>query len=130
MGAKKLELETSPEGIGLRIREKRLDMDMTLTELAERAGVTPGYLSKIEHGEVRLHLELLGDIANALEIDLLDLVTDAGADEELQRLIPQFMEAGDAQVLDFLMGQPALKRAMIRVARRFLQEHKAPGKTE
>lgn len=46
-------------------------------ELALHIGITPQYLSKLEHGSARPSMDLLFTIANALEIDVIKLLETA-----------------------------------------------------
>jgi transcriptional regulator with XRE-family HTH domain len=56
--------------IGARIRELRGEGDLTLDDLAERADVSRGMLSRIERGESSPTAQLLGKICNGLGITL------------------------------------------------------------
>jgi DNA-binding XRE family transcriptional regulator len=57
--------------IGQAIRERRLALDLTQTELAERAGMTQPALSRLEAGGVVPTIPLLERISAALEADLI-----------------------------------------------------------
>ena len=57
--------------IGRAIRERRLDLGLTQTELAERAGMTQPALSRLEAGGVIPTIPLLERISAALEADLI-----------------------------------------------------------
>jgi transcriptional regulator with XRE-family HTH domain len=73
--------------IGARIRELRKGAKLTLEKLAYESEVgSKGYLSDIEKGLARPTLETLRNIAERLEVDLLDLVTFPDEDER-QRLV-------------------------------------------
>ncbi len=60
--------------IGLRITALRKMQDMTITELAERADIGRGHLSRIEAGKYAVSLDILQAIAEALgmTVDLID----------------------------------------------------------
>ncbi len=63
-------------GFGTKLRELRLEKDLTLRELAEAAGVDFTYLSKIENDRVE-HLpsvETIRDLAQALKVDAVELL--------------------------------------------------------
>lgn len=63
------------ETLGERVRRYRDERSWTLTELAEKAGVSKGYLSDIERGvDVRLSGDKLYDIASALGVTMSDLL--------------------------------------------------------
>jgi len=71
--------------IGQRIRELRKRSDLTQFQVAERAGITPDYLGRIERGHGAVTLETLDRIASALSVpirQLLDLEEIATASRE------------------------------------------------
>ena len=57
--------------IGQAIRERRLALGLSQTELAERAGMTQPALSRLEAGGVVPTIPLLERISAALEADLI-----------------------------------------------------------
>jgi DNA-binding XRE family transcriptional regulator len=59
--------------IPLRLRELRLARGMTQTQLAERAGVRVGSVSKFERGGTSKTLVLLGKLARALDVPVREL---------------------------------------------------------
>lgn len=52
--------------LGSNIREERINQNMTQKELASQAHVTPAYIGQIERGERNVSLDVLIQIANAL----------------------------------------------------------------
>lgn len=64
--------------IGLKIAYYRKRKALKQMEVAERAGFSCSYLSKIETGKVRYSLAVLMQIASALEIDPGRLLMDKG----------------------------------------------------
>lgn len=61
---------------GSRIRELREARELSQRELARRAGVRQPSLSAIENGQAkRVDVVMLEDIAKALGVDLVDLLT-------------------------------------------------------
>ena len=66
--------------LGDPLRRRRHDREETLTETAERAGVSPQYLSEVERGLKEPSSEMIAAIAGALDTSLIDL-TSAVADE-------------------------------------------------
>ena len=66
--------------IGQRLQNRRKELRMTQEVLAEKAGITVVYLSKIENGHVRPTLELLDELCAALQYDLGMALTGAKAD--------------------------------------------------
>ena len=63
------------EAVGRQLREVRHEQDRTLAEVAEEAGVSTQYLSEIERGRKEPSSEILGAVAGALGLRLLDLTT-------------------------------------------------------
>lgn len=66
--------------LGDRLRRLRHEREETLTETAERAGISPQYLSEIERGIKEPSSEMVAAVAGALDSSLLEL-TSAVADE-------------------------------------------------
>ena len=60
--------------VGRRIRAKRMEQHETLKLLAERAGITPPTLSRIEQGKSQFGITRLYTIAKALNLRMEDLV--------------------------------------------------------
>ena len=68
------------EVLGQRLRELRRRRGETLTETAERAGISPQYLSEIERGLKDPSSEVLAAVAGALGATLVDLTTQVTVD--------------------------------------------------
>lgn len=60
-----------------KIRDIRLENNMTQTELAARCNVTKSLICKIEANKASIHLDLLLDIAKALDVTVSDLLEEA-----------------------------------------------------
>lgn len=71
------------EVLGSRLRALRTDRDETLAQTAERAGISPQYLSEVERGRKEPSSEMIAALAGALGISVADLM--AGAAEDLRR---------------------------------------------
>lgn len=63
-----------------RIRTYRTYRKMTVSELAEAAGISQPYLSEIETGKKTGSVDVLKRIAKALRVDLDDLVVEVEPD--------------------------------------------------
>lgn len=61
--------------LGGRLRRLRREREETLTETAERAGISPQYLSEIERGLKEPSSEMIAAVAGALDTTLLDLTS-------------------------------------------------------
>lgn len=66
--------------LGEQLRRRRHDRDETLTETAEKAGISPQYLSEVERGRKEPSSEMIAAIAGALDTSLIEL-TSAIADD-------------------------------------------------
>ena len=63
--------------IGLRLKTCRQQAGLTQETVAERAGITVVYLSKIENGHVRPTIDLLQTVCEAVHCDLGSIFQDA-----------------------------------------------------
>lgn len=63
--------------IGHHIKAARQRLNLTQTDAAERAGISPAYFGKIERGFIRPNLDRLGDICQALELPFESLFQGA-----------------------------------------------------
>jgi len=61
------------------LRLARHDKQLTQEELADRAGLSMRYIGAIERGDVSASVTVLGQIADALEIEPGDLLKKAPA---------------------------------------------------
>jgi len=59
--------------VGELLRDARTDRGETLAETAQRAGVSPQYLSEMERGRKEPSSEMLAAVSGALDLTLLDL---------------------------------------------------------
>ncbi|WP_420860001.1 helix-turn-helix domain-containing protein [Marivivens marinus] len=62
---------------GTRIRERRIDVGLRQSALAEAVGISGSYLNLIEHNRRRIGGRLLNDIARALDVDPAQLTSGA-----------------------------------------------------
>ncbi len=68
------------EVLGRRLRALRTERWETLAQTAERAGISPQYLSEIERGRKEPSSEMIAALAGALGISVADLMAGAAAD--------------------------------------------------
>jgi len=68
------------EVLGSRLRALRAERKETLAETAERAGISPQYLSEIERGRKEPSSEMIAALAGALDTTLADLTTGVTQD--------------------------------------------------
>ncbi len=71
------------EVLGSRLRELRAERGETLAQTAERAGISPQYLSEIERGRKEASSEMIAALAGALDLSVAALM--AGTAEDLRR---------------------------------------------
>jgi len=87
---------------GKRIQKKRLEKGLSITELAERAGVAKSYLSYIERDlQTNPSIQFLEKIAAVLQVDVQTLLSfeeqteaDSKLDHEWLALIQEAINAG------------------------------------
>lgn len=97
--------------LGRRVRELRKSQDFSQEQLAERMGINEKYLSSIERGRENPTLDLLIKLADALNVELVDLFNWPWLSMTETRLRKQIAAiAGDASV-DQLREILALMRA-------------------
>lgn len=77
--------QTDPEPLwrhllGEQLRRRRHERDETLSETADKAGVSPQYLSEIERGLKEPSSEMIAAVAGALDTTLIELASSV-ADE-------------------------------------------------
>jgi transcriptional regulator with XRE-family HTH domain len=63
-------METVIQIMGQKIRQLRLDRELTLEDAAERAGCTPGFLSQVERNQAVPSISMLYAIAQALGVNV------------------------------------------------------------
>ena len=68
------------EVLGARLRALRAERAETLAETAERAGISPQYLSEVERGRKEPSSEMIAALAGALATTLADLTTQVTED--------------------------------------------------
>ncbi len=73
------------EVLGPRLRAAREDQGERLVDVAERAGISPQYLSEIERGRKEPSSEMIAAVTGALRITLDDLLIGVAADVRRRR---------------------------------------------
>lgn len=64
--------------IGARVRRLREERKVSQEEMARRSGIERSYYGRIERGAANLGVEMLVRIAEAMDVDLKELVADVG----------------------------------------------------
>ena len=83
------------EVLGRRLRALRAGRWETLAETAERAGISPQYLSEVERGLKEPSSEMIAALAGALGVTLADLLTDAAGELHALQVIGERMSRLD-----------------------------------
>ena len=106
--------------LGEFIREQRQSAEVSVRQLAKRAGVSNPYLSQVERGLKKPSAEILGQIASALRISVESLYVRAGL------LQPKI---GDALVTEAIAADQTLserqRQALLHVYSAFQAENVA-----
>ena len=84
------------KAIGRRIRKYRKEKYMTQAKMAEYLNVAENYVSQIERGVARVSLPRLYEMADVLEIDVAQLVSDGSKFGDYQ-----FTSDFDAMIKDW-----------------------------
>lgn len=102
--------------VGGRIRQFRVARQLTLRDLADRARISPGFLSQVERGQVNASVGTLRRLSEELGVTLPDLFTD----EEVGGL--RILRKADRPVIDvsdmstkYLLSQKPLRNLELYV---------------
>ena len=82
---KKATTQRVEESLPALIKEKRKQLGMTLQELADKADLSPGFLSQAERGQTTPSLVSILKLVDALEVDISYFVTPPEPDSLLRR---------------------------------------------
>ena len=108
-------MSINKKGLGRQIRKARTEKELTQQELADRIGITPKYLVRIETGERTPSMDVLALLANALEVSL-DLLLSDSMDRKwkLTRDAEKIMKDCSPEERDFLMNMLKYTRELLR----------------
>ena len=71
--------------IGEKIKALRLSSDLTQEELANRAGLSKGFISQLENEQTSIQIDSLADILEALSVSLSDFFSDSDEERAVYR---------------------------------------------
>jgi transcriptional regulator with XRE-family HTH domain len=110
--------------LGERIRQRRLELGVTLRELARRVEVSAPYLTDLEAGRRHPGPDVLHRLAAALEVPATELETlDTRLSPETRKWVETQPEV--ARLLRTLQASPRRRREeMLRRLRRLIDEDK------
>lgn len=74
--------------LGPRLRNEREEQGVRLVDVAEKAGISPQYLSEIERGRKEPSSEMIAAVTGALGLDLADLLIGIAGDIRRSRTRP------------------------------------------
>ena len=78
-----------PTTVGERVKRRRTELGLTQDELAQKAGISKGFLSDLENGKRSIGAERLLDLGRAMSVSLDFLMTGKDSkDQEAQVQIP------------------------------------------
>lgn len=80
------------ENLGSRVKELRIQMDLTQAEVAAKLNVTPGYISNVENNRTAMSLRILIYYAKLLNISLDSLVGRIDSDYRKTALDNELLE--------------------------------------
>jgi transcriptional regulator with XRE-family HTH domain len=66
------------DAVGRELRDERLRLGERIADVAERAGVSPQYLSELERGRKDASSEMLAAVSGALGLSVHELTRSAG----------------------------------------------------
>lgn len=69
----------------LRLKELRLERKLSTTDLAEKAGVSRGYISLLENGQRQINAKMLEALSQAMNCSPVDIIGDGSLSPELRR---------------------------------------------
>ena len=98
--------------LGELIRQKRRELGMTQADLAKKAGVTLGYIGKIEIGH-KAGFNTLLKIAQILGIPSDEVLND---NQEVFRLLESFPHMNERYNKEFSELSPTLKSLLLKLA--------------
>ncbi len=98
--------------LGSKIRSKRLERGLTIRELAERSGLTPGFLSQIERDLADPSITSLRKLATTLDVPVFHfLLDDAKSNPVVRKAERKVLNPDHGQVV-FELLSPDLSRTL------------------
>jgi transcriptional regulator with XRE-family HTH domain len=111
------------------IRRFRQERQLSLGELARRAGLSKQTLSKIEQGTGNPTIESVGAIADALQLSVLRLVTEWGTSLFVQRSSAANWDGSDedwaVRSMDQVYGSGYVRTLILRLRRSHRDHHRS-----
>ncbi len=105
--------------VGGRIRRRRRELGLTLRELAQRIGMTAGYLSRVENQQITPSLDALQAIATALRVPMFYFLDVVPSEPVVRAAARRQLSFPDSQLTYELLTPPGsgqLMAVLIRLA--------------
>ena len=100
-----------------KIREYRKERGLTLRQLAEKAGCTPSYISQLESGLTVPSLSMVGRLAAALSITVIDLFSELSNGEDSD----WFLRKANRKTIDYPDGKVSSQLLVTRISRKKME---------
>ena len=114
--------------VGKRIRERRKELKMSQERLAELIDVSTPHMSNIENGKTKFSLQVLLDLANAMDTTLDALMVDHIASKNVSRGL--LLEEIDRMLEGCTPLQMTLIEENIKATRKMLLQYEKKIKKE
>ena len=109
------ESERSRLVVGRQVRRWRMERGLTLARVAERTGLTVGYLSQIENDKASPSLAVLGEIAAALDVAPAWFLMDDVPPPRVVRKAERPVTVTDGGRVEFVDGRTSRDVSIIEV---------------
>lgn len=98
------------KNIGLMIKNQRIKMGLSQTELADKLGVTKSFMSKLESGKKPISLKRLAELGAILEIDVFESIEQDNERYNKWETVIDMFETHDLEPEDVLLLDVFIKR--------------------
>ncbi len=102
--------------VGRQVRRWRTERGVTLARVAERSGLTVGYLSQIENDKASPSLAVLGQLADALDVSPAWFLMDDVPPPRVVRKAERPVTATDGGRVEFVDGRTSRDVSILEVA--------------
>jgi transcriptional regulator with XRE-family HTH domain len=113
--------------MGSRVRQRRKELGLSQSKLANALGITFQQVQKYEHGTNRISFSRLVEISTALECSVADLIGDLDKTKNsavFSRQVARLTESGASDLLEAYANikSPKRRRALLDLARQLVAE--------
>ena len=98
--------------LGIRLRARRQELDLSLRDLADRVGLTASFLSQIERGLASPSIESLRKISDALEVPIFHFLVEPDTKSPVVRRNERALLKLPDSNLTYQLMTPDLNRKM------------------